>query len=97
VIDRLMCDGQVDLGRIGGEHGIDAPAYFARELQALGALGDLATYDGDARIVRTSAHGRLLVRNVCMVFDRYQAAATQADPAPAGDSPEDRPRFSPTI
>jgi oxygen-independent coproporphyrinogen III oxidase len=97
VIDRLMCDGQADLGRIGGEYGIDAPAYFARELQALGALGELATYDGDARTVRTTALGRLLVRNVCMVFDRYHAAATQADQAHAGDAHEDKPRFSPTI
>jgi oxygen-independent coproporphyrinogen-3 oxidase len=92
VIGRLMCDGEVDLGRIGGEHGLDAPAYFARELAALGALGALATYDRGAQTVRTTELGRLLVRNICMVFDRYHR-----DARPASEAPDRQPQFSSTI
>jgi len=90
VIGKLMCDGEVDLGRIGVAHGIDAETYFTRELAVIRGLGDLASYDAGARTVRTTASGRLLVRNVCMVFDRYH----QRVPADAATA---QPRFSPTI
>jgi len=86
VIGRLMCDGEVDLHRIGAEHGLDDQAYFAAELEAIDRLGELATYDRATGVLRTTAFGRLLVRNVCMVFDRYHRAAA-GGPA----------RFSPTI
>ncbi len=89
VIGRLMCDGEVDLGRIGAEHDIAEQAYFQRELAAIADLGELATYDGGTRTIRTTALGRLLVRNVCMVFDRYHRVVDEA-----GDP---RSRFSPTI
>lgn len=92
VIGQLMCDGEADLGRIGDEHGIDAAAYFATELAALGSLGELAGYDHRTRTVRTTALGRLLVRNICMVFDRYHHAAP-----PASEPVESQPRFSLTI
>jgi hypothetical protein len=88
VIGRLMCEGEVDLHRIGVEHGIDEQRYFERELAAIEGLGELATYDSGTRTLRTTASGRLLVRNICMVFDRYHHVAG------AGDS---RSRFSPTI
>jgi len=82
LIGRLMCDGGLDFATLEQQVGIaDAPAYFARELAELPA--DLASYDVAARRIVTTPLGRMLVRNVCMVFDRY-AADTQA-------------RFSPTI
>jgi oxygen-independent coproporphyrinogen-3 oxidase len=89
VISRLMCDGEVDLRRIGVEHGIAEQTYFERELAAIAGLGELAAYDGDTRTIRTTALGRLLVRNICMVFDRYHRIA--------GEAGEPRARFSPTI
>jgi oxygen-independent coproporphyrinogen-3 oxidase len=83
-----MCDGEVDLARVGALHGIDAAAYFAPELDALSRIADLARYIPEAQLVRTSALGRMLVRNVCMIFDRYQQTYVPRD---------DAPRFSPTI
>ncbi len=71
VIGRLMCDGEVDLGQVASEHGLDADSYFAHELSALGTVPDLAAYDRETRRITTTAIGKLLVRNVCMVFDRY--------------------------
>jgi oxygen-independent coproporphyrinogen-3 oxidase len=76
VIGALMCDGEVDLGAIAGAHGLDAETYFERELGALGAVSDLASYDRTTRRISTTAIGRLLVRNVCMVFDRYLKPTT---------------------
>jgi oxygen-independent coproporphyrinogen-3 oxidase len=71
LIERLMCDGSIDLARLGREHGIDAETYFARELAQLAQLGELASYDPETHSIQTTSIGRLLVRNVCMVFDRY--------------------------
>ncbi|MGH9885958.1 MAG: oxygen-independent coproporphyrinogen III oxidase, partial [bacterium] len=88
VIGRLMCDGEIDLRQIGIEHGVDSPAYFAAELAAIGELGELVSYDASKQTLRATDLGRLLIRNVCMVFDRYNAEAVAAG-AP--------PRFSPTI
>ncbi len=90
VISRLMCDGEVDLHQISVEHGLDERTYFARELAAVGELAELAVYDAAAQTIRTTPFGRLLVRNVCMVFDRYHHGRATGPAAEA-------PRFSPTI
>jgi len=96
VISTLMCDGEVDLAKLGTAHGVDGPTYFARELASLGEHRELASYDAAAQTVRTTELGRLLVRNVCMVFDRYHRAATEAA-ALAGPGADQQPRFSSTI
>jgi oxygen-independent coproporphyrinogen III oxidase len=85
LIERLMCDGEVDLARLGKEHALEPEAYFAAELAELERLGELAHYDQDRRAIETTPMGRLLVRNICMVFDRYHRRA-------GGE-----PRFSSTI
>jgi oxygen-independent coproporphyrinogen-3 oxidase len=88
VIGRLMCDGELDLRQIGIEHGVDGPAYFEAELAAIGELGELVHYDRSNQTLCATELGRLLIRNVCMVFDRYNAEAVAAGASP---------RFSPTI
>jgi coproporphyrinogen III oxidase-like Fe-S oxidoreductase len=65
-----MCDGEVDLDELGARFGIDAGRYFERELAALTHHGELAAVD-PALVIHTTATGKLLVRNVCMLFDRY--------------------------
>jgi oxygen-independent coproporphyrinogen-3 oxidase len=85
LIGRLMCDGRVDLARLGRDHGIDAPAYFAHELASLATLPELAAYDPVEQQITTTEVGKLLVRNVCMVFDRYHERDTVT------------PRYSTTI
>jgi oxygen-independent coproporphyrinogen-3 oxidase len=71
LIGRLMCDFALDLDELGARHGIDFDDYFARELPQLRALA------ADGLLVLTPGRmditplGRFLVRNVCMVFDRY--------------------------
>lgn len=96
IIGELMCHGEVELGRVAADHGVDAASYFAREIVALGALRELASYDPAAGCVRTTPLGRLLVRNICMVFDRYQRDPASL-PGMLGAAPHDAPRFSSTI
>lgn len=74
VICALMCYGAADVAAIGRAHGVDGPAYFASELAALDPA--LAQYDADGTL-STTPEGRLLVRNLCMVFDRYHAPSTR--------------------
>jgi oxygen-independent coproporphyrinogen-3 oxidase len=87
VIGSLMCDSEVDLRRIGAEHHVDGPSYFQTELAAIQGLGDLVHYEARTATLRATDLGRLLIRNVCMVFDRYSADASHGG----------TPRFSPTI
>ncbi|MDX2086467.1 MAG: oxygen-independent coproporphyrinogen III oxidase [Kofleriaceae bacterium] len=72
IIGKLMCDGEVDLAAASRAHAIDPAVYFAHELAALADLDDLASYDAAACVIRATPMGRVLVRNLCMVFDRYQ-------------------------
>jgi oxygen-independent coproporphyrinogen-3 oxidase len=74
IIGKLMCDGEVALSDLGRTYGVDASAYFAPELEELTTMTDLASYDGTS--ITTTSIGKLLVRNVCMVFDRYFEPAT---------------------
>lgn len=71
VITRLICNFELDRAAVEARHGIDFGAYFARELEDLAAMeaDGLLTVDDDA--LRVLPAGRLLIRNLCMVFDRY--------------------------
>ena len=71
LITELMCEGTANLEALGTAFALDTEHYFARELAALGALSDLAVYDPATRTITTTPIGKLLVRNVCMVFDPY--------------------------
>ena len=75
LIERLMCDGEASLDALAGRFGIDPTSYFARELAELAGHADLASLDPATRTIRTTPVGKLLVRNVCMMFDRYDRTA----------------------
>ena len=71
VITEIMCNLRLDLAAVSRRWQIDAPAYFAREWQALQPLAadDLIKISGDRLDVQPL--GRLLIRNIAMVFDAY--------------------------
>ena len=71
VIQALMCQGVVSFASVEDAHGIKFGEYFAPELAALRPLADdgLVELAGDA--IAVTMRGRLLVRVVAMVFDRY--------------------------
>jgi oxygen-independent coproporphyrinogen-3 oxidase len=71
VITRLICHCTLDFATVEAHHSIDFADYFAKELEE---LADLQA-DGLLRLSNTDIQvkpaGRLLIRNICMVFDRY--------------------------
>ena len=71
VISALMCYDHLNYDEFDRQHDIDFREYFARELQMLQTLEQdgLVTVDDDA--IRISGTGRLLLRSIAMVFDRY--------------------------
>ncbi len=71
LIERLMCDGRVELGPLEEQFAFAACTYFEAELARLPEIQQLATYDVAHHSIETTPEGRLLVRNVCMAFDRY--------------------------
>jgi oxygen-independent coproporphyrinogen-3 oxidase len=89
VITELMCNLGLDVPVVERRFGIDFRHYFETELRELAAEGGLVA-DGLVEVrpdrVQVTARGRLLVRNVCMTFDRYLRGKTA-----------DRPVFSRTV
>jgi oxygen-independent coproporphyrinogen-3 oxidase len=80
VIQRIMCNGIVDIAAFEARHPIDFAVYFAPELGALRRLAaDGLVVVTPERIAATS-RGRLLLRIIAMCFDAYLGRA--AEPAP---------------
>ncbi|HEY7724302.1 MAG TPA: oxygen-independent coproporphyrinogen III oxidase, partial [Anaeromyxobacteraceae bacterium] len=70
-INRVMCLFRLDLGEIERKFGREARASLQPSLDRVGELAEdgLATFDGE--VLRVTPLGRLLVRNVAMLFDAY--------------------------
>ncbi|MRW93515.1 oxygen-independent coproporphyrinogen III oxidase [Duganella sp. FT80W] len=71
VISRLMCDFILDYDRLPLPAGVAARDYFAADLARLRPLEDDGLLCMGSRGVRVKMRGRLLIRNICMAFDRY--------------------------
>jgi oxygen-independent coproporphyrinogen-3 oxidase len=73
VIQKLMCQFELSISVIEQAFPIVFRQYFAAELAQLAGLASdgLVSVNGDW--ISVSARGRLLIRNVCMVFDRHLA------------------------
>ncbi|MFI8553811.1 oxygen-independent coproporphyrinogen III oxidase [Psychrobacter sp. NPDC077938] len=71
VIMNLLCHDYLDFKDVNQKFGIDAITYFINEIQQLGAMQDDRLIDMDAAGIRVLPRGRLLGRNVAMVFDEY--------------------------
>lgn len=74
VITQLICHFELEKSAIEQSHGIVFDEYFASELAELKAMEQ----DGLLRIeegaIRVQPAGKLLIRNVCMTFDKYLRA-----------------------
>ncbi|HEV8552360.1 MAG TPA: oxygen-independent coproporphyrinogen III oxidase [Casimicrobiaceae bacterium] len=71
VIHALMCQFTVSFERVENEHAIAFRDYFATELKALEPLADDGLVEIASDAITVTPLGRLLVRTVAMVFDRY--------------------------
>ena len=85
IIQSLMCHFELSTESIEIAYLLDFESYFRQELE------DLKLYQGEGLIdiecgwLGVTPKGRLLIRNICMVFDRYLRAG------------EDRARYSKLI
>ena len=71
VIMNLLCHDYIDFKDVNQKFGIDAITYFIDEIQQLGEMQADRLIDMDAAGIRVLPRGRLLGRNVAMVFDEY--------------------------
>lgn len=87
LIQSLMCQGTIPMAALERRYGIQFEAYFAEELARLQPLlqDNLARFSSG--VIEATSHGRLLLRNIAMCFDRYLTP-------PAADT---KPRFSRAI
>ena len=78
VIVQLICHFQLDFAAFGQRHTLDFKHYFARELAALVPMQQDGLVEVDDDGIQVRPKGRLLIRNICMLWDRYlpRTAAT---------------------
>ena len=78
VIEKLMCQGEVNLPDALARHHIAYADYFQAELRRLEPLAQdkLVTVSGRG-LIRVSPAGRYLLRNICMIFDHYLESHTE--------------------
>jgi len=77
VITQLICHFQLNFSDIESRFTIDFEDYFSSELQQLVAMADDGLLSLDQQQIKVLSPGRLLIRNICMVFDKYLAQKTQ--------------------
>jgi oxygen-independent coproporphyrinogen-3 oxidase len=85
LIQKLMCQFELSIPALEQAFPIVFAKYFAHELAELAPLERDGLVTVGPEWITVTMKGRLLIRNVCMVFDRYLAARGAA------------PRFSQTV
>lgn len=70
-ITDIMCNLHLDLARLSQKYQIDAPSYFAPEWENLATLAEDGLIELHAQHFTVLPPGRLLIRNIAMVFDAY--------------------------
>jgi oxygen-independent coproporphyrinogen-3 oxidase len=71
VIMQLICHFSLNFANIESKHNIDFSKYFADELTRLKVMCDDGLIEMNNESIQVTGKGRLLIRNICMIFDRY--------------------------
>ena len=77
VITQLICHFDLNFGRIEKAFNIVFADYFSSELTHLKTMQDDGLLAMNAEGIKVQTAGRLLIRNICMVFDKYLAQKQQ--------------------
>lgn len=77
VIKALICQFELDFRRTEQQWGIVFEDYFAEDLQLLAPFIRDGLVTLAERQLLVTARGRLLIRNICMCFDRYLRSAVR--------------------
>jgi len=71
VIQELICHFQLDFKVIMEQFGVDVRKYFASELVKLAVMEEDGLLQIEQNSIQVLPAGRLLIRNICMMFDAY--------------------------
>ena len=71
VIQALACQFRLSKASIEIAYLVDFDRYFSREMADLRRMADDGLVQLDPEWITVTPRGRMLVRNVCMVFDKY--------------------------
>ncbi|MGZ8151527.1 MAG: oxygen-independent coproporphyrinogen III oxidase [Methylovulum sp.] len=77
VISQLICHFELNFAAIEQQFAISFADYFARELEALKQMQMDGLLTVSLQGITVLSAGRLLIRNICMVFDKYLAQKQQ--------------------
>lgn len=78
IINGLMCHFELSIESIEIAYLIEFERYFAQEIGELKTLQGIGLLKLDPQWITITPKGRLLIRNVCMVFDKYLRADQQS-------------------
>jgi oxygen-independent coproporphyrinogen III oxidase len=71
IIQDLMCHFELAKESFNSVFQIDFDSYFATELEELREYEREGMLEVSTRQIRVTPKGRMLIRNICMVFDKY--------------------------
>jgi len=77
IIQALMCHFELSKGALKREFGIDFDQYFAAEMDELRDYAREELLEISDDLLRVTPKGRMLIRNICMVFDKYLRTRTE--------------------
>jgi oxygen-independent coproporphyrinogen-3 oxidase len=77
VISELICHFELQFTSIEKDFGIEFAEYFATELEELKTMQSDGLLNVDSNQIIVNPNGRLLIRNICMVFDKYLRKQTR--------------------
>ena len=67
----LICQFELDYTAVNTAWNINFVEHFAAELDALATMADDGLLSLDEGGISVTPKGRLLIRNICMTFDRH--------------------------
>ncbi len=70
-IMQLICHFRLDFSLVESRFDINFKEYFATELERYDTMIDDGLITMNDQSIEVTSRGRLLIRNICMVFDRY--------------------------
>ncbi|MEC7309973.1 oxygen-independent coproporphyrinogen III oxidase [Vibrio gigantis] len=74
VIKQLICNFKLDKTMIESEFSVNFSRYFKEDLELLQTFINDDLVEVDDKEIRVTLRGRLLIRNICMCFDKYLRA-----------------------
>jgi oxygen-independent coproporphyrinogen III oxidase len=77
VISELICHFELQFASIEKSFGIEFSKYFATELEEFKTMQNDGLLSVDSEQIIVNPNGRLLIRNICMVFDKYLRQTTK--------------------